>query len=126
MYDTLTLIPTYHRRSPMHRFYLLSIIALLWLLPVPGFAHAPTVSTAIDKFVATLYPEGNPYFWVINDTTRESSKEMVIDINTTVKNVSQQTLSQDRFLLLIVEGKVFAAQKIPLNAKVNCKNEEEV
>ncbi|PJA78193.1 MAG: hypothetical protein CO149_05365 [Nitrospirae bacterium CG_4_9_14_3_um_filter_51_5] len=88
-------------------------------------AHS-SISTAIDRFVFTLYPEGSHYFWVINNTTRESPEEIIVDLNASVRNLPEETLTESRFLLLVVEGKVFAAQKIPLDAKVDCRSEEDV
>lgn len=88
-------------------------------------AH-PSISTAIDRFVSNLYPKGSHYFWVINNTTKESPEEIIIDLNTSVRNLPEETLTETRFLLLVVEGELFAAQKIPLNANVDCHSEEEV
>ena len=86
----------------------------------------PSISKAIDLFVSQLYPEGSHYFWVINDTTKESSNEMVVDIKTNLQGDKDQEANQHRFLLLVVKGELFATQKIPLGAKVNCKQEEQV
>ena len=88
-------------------------------------AH-PSISTAIDRFVSSLYPKGSHYFWVINNTTMESREEIIIDINTSIRNLPEDTLTESRFLLLVVEGELFAAQKIPLDANVDCRGEDEV
>jgi len=88
-------------------------------------AH-PSISTAIDRFVSSLYPKGSHYFWVINNTTMESREEIIIDINTIIRNLPEDTLTESRFLLLVVEGELFAAQKIPLDANVDCRGEDEV
>ena len=86
----------------------------------------PSISTAIDRFVSTLYPKGSHYFWVINNTTTESPEEMIVDLNTSVRNLPDDEPTESRFLLLVVEGELLAAQKIPLNANVDCQSDEEV
>jgi hypothetical protein len=88
-------------------------------------AH-PSISTAIDLFVSNLYPKGSHYFWVINNTTTESPEEMIVDLNTSVRNLPEEAPTESRFLLLVVEGELLAAQKIPLNANVDCQSDEEV
>lgn len=94
--------------------------------PTLGMASQTDMSSSIDNFVSRLYPKGSPYFWVINNTTTESSQEMIVDILTTLKNHSNETQDESRFLLLVINGEIFAAQKIPLDAEVDCENEEEV
>ncbi len=86
----------------------------------------PSISAAIDRFVSTLYPKGSHYFWVINNTTTESPEEMIVDLNTSVRNLPDDEPTESRFLLLVVEGELLAAQKIPLNANVDCQSDEEV
>jgi hypothetical protein len=108
--------------------YLPTLILLisLMLFPSAGESARPSITTTIDRFVSNLYPKGSHYFWVINDTTSESPEEMIIDINASVRNLPEETLTESRFLLLVIEGELFAAQKIPLNANVDCGSEEEV
>lgn len=86
----------------------------------------PSISTAIDRFVSTLYPKGSHYFWVINNTTTDSPEEIIVDLNTSVRNLPEDEPTESRFLLLVVEGELLAAQKIPLNANVDCQSDEEV
>ena len=88
-------------------------------------AH-PSISTVIDRFVSNLYPKGSHYFWVINNTSKESAEEMIVDLNTSVRNLPEDEPTESRFLLLVVGGELLAAQKIPLNANVDCQNDEEV
>lgn len=108
--------------------YLPTLILLISLMffPSAGESARPSITTTIDRFVSNLYPKGSHYFWVINDTTSESPEEMIIDINASVRNLPEETLTESRFLLLVIEGELFAAQKIPLNANVDCGSEEEV
>lgn len=104
---------------------LILAISLVFFSFTSTSAH-PSISTAIDLFVSTLYPKGSHYFWVINNTTTESPEEIIVDLNTSVRNLPEEAPTESRFLLLVVEGELFAAQKIPLNANVDCRSDEEV
>ncbi len=85
------------------------------------------VSVVIDQFVSKIYPEGSRYFWVINDTTSELSNEIIVDINTELQGNSKKNTNPNRFLLLLVNGKLMGSQQIPLGAKVDChSNEKEI
>jgi hypothetical protein len=98
-----------------------------------SFALAPTVSEsaysevslAIDQFVSQVYPKGSRYFWVINDTTSDVSNEIIVDINTELQvNSEEEDPQTNRFLLLLVKGKLIGAQHIPLGANVDCHSDE--
>jgi hypothetical protein len=98
-----------------------------------SFALAPTVSEsaysevslAIDQFVSQVYPKGSRYFWVINDTTSDVSNEIIVDINTELQvNSEEEDPQTNRFLLLLVKGKLIGAQHIPLGANVDCQSDE--
>ena len=100
--------------------------AMLMLGPFTGSASPSHVSTEIDEFVSNIYPKGSHYFWIINDSKAETQHELIVDINTAVQDRVGEEQGKGRFLLLLVDGKLFGAQRIPLGAKVDCKNEEEV
>ncbi len=103
------------------------LFSILTFLPSSSsFANLAKVSLTINSFVETLYPKGSHFFWVINDTTTESQKEMIVDINTTLQGEANKETKHQRFLLLFIDGELYAAQKISLGAKVDCKQEEEV
>ena len=108
--------------------YLPLLLLLFFLACFPSVSKSahPSISTTIDRFVSNLYPKGSHYFWVINNAKAESSEEIIFDINTSVENLPDETLTESRFLLLVIEGELFAAQKIPLNANVDCGSDEEV
>ena len=108
--------------------YLPSLVLLMILVFFSSASESapPSITTTIDRFVSTLYPSGSHYFWVINNTSTESQEEMIVDINTSLRNLPEETLTESRFLLLVIEGELFAAQKIPLNANVDCTSEEDV
>ena len=102
------------------------LAALLMWGPAAGLANPSPVSTEIDDFVSNIYPKGSHYFWIINDSKAETQHELIVDLNTAVQDRIGEEYGKGRFLLLLVDGKLMAAQRIPLGAKVNCKNEEEV
>ncbi len=79
----------------------------------------------IDHFVANLFPEASHYFWVVNDSKKETQREIIVDINTFVTQKEGALATENRFLLLILDGQIFATQNIPLNATVDCGPDEE-
>ena len=104
----------------------LFLTALIIGNPTAGMASTPDVPTTIENFVSKLYPKGSHYYWVINQTQTESPEEMIIDILTTLRTEPEKEEEESRFLLLIIQGQLFAAQKIPLGSEVDCDNDEEV
>jgi hypothetical protein len=103
---------------------LILLISFVFFPSVSEPAHH-SIATTIDRFVSTLYPKGSRYFWVINNTSTQSQEEIIIDINASLRNLPDKTLTESRFLLLVVEGELMATQKIPLDANVDCSSEEE-
>ena len=101
-----------------------AIVLSLVLAPTVSESAYTTVSSAIDQFVSKLYPKGSRYFWVINDTTSDFSDEIIVDINTALQVKSEDEPKPNRYLLLLVKGKLIGAQHIPLEAKVNCHSDE--
>ena len=67
---------------------LASLFLLGLMLAGVGPAQASTsgVSTAIESFVAKLFPQARHYFWIVNDTKSDTQREMIVDINTIVTN----------------------------------------
>ena len=100
--------------------FLLSFV----LAPTVSESAYSEVSLAIDQFVSQVYPKGSRYFWVINDTTSDVSNEIIVDINTELQVNSEEDPQTNRFLLLLVKGKLVGAQQIPLGAKVDCHSDE--
>lgn len=90
-----------------------------------GLANPSHVSTEVNDFVATIYPKGSHYFWIINDAKAETQRELILDINTVLRDTIGEERGKGRFLLLLVDGKLFAAQRIPLGAKVECAKEKD-
>ena len=99
-------------------------IALSLPFPISARASSALMPITIDQFVAALFPQASHYFWVVNDSTEETRREMVVDINTFVTQKGRDAPTENRFLLLIRDGEIFAAQHIPLNATVDCGPDE--
>jgi hypothetical protein len=108
----------------MRHLTIIAIVLSLAFSPTVSESAYSEVSTAIDKFVAQFYPKGSRYFWVINDTTSDLSSEIIVDINTQLQVDSKEDAQPNRFLLLLVKGKLAGVQHIPLGAKVDCHSDE--
>ncbi len=112
-------------------FFVILIIFLAGIAFPLSFSMSACASSAlmpitIDHFVSALFPQANHYFWVVNNSKKETQREMIVDINTFVTHKEGATPLENRFLLLILDGNIFAAQNIPLNATVDCGADEEV
>lgn len=103
---------------------LLSVLALL-NLPVPGLTHASTnkLGTIIESFVARHFSDAISHLWVVN-STQWNGDEIVVDVHTVVVENKLPVPIENRYLLLIKEGKLAAAQRIPLRDGADCRREE--
>ncbi|ALA60865.1 hypothetical protein [Nitrospira moscoviensis] len=108
-----------------HRWILRSIMALTLGLLSPQFTHASTgdLGAIIEGFVTRHFPEATSHLWIVNDTQWDGD-EMVVDVHTIVMEKQQTEATVNRYLLLIVEGKLAAAQRVPLEDGPDCKPEE--
>ncbi len=87
-----------------HMIHALLVLTLITLLASPVQATPPGVPSAIDQFVAKIFPKASHYFWVVNDTQIETKKKMIVDMNTFVTNKgSDNTPIENRFLFLVME-----------------------
>ncbi len=84
------------------------------------------ISNEIERFVVKQFPESEHHFWVVNNTEWQTDDEVVVDVNAIVVNRHQPDPIENRFLLLIVEGKLAGAQNIPLGSEVHCQPEKNV
>ncbi|MDT7044192.1 hypothetical protein [Candidatus Nitronereus thalassa] len=97
------------------------------ILANPIHSAPPSLPSAIDQFVAKIFPLASHYHWVVNNAQKETSQEMILDINTFVtKKETGDTPIENRFLLLVMDGEVRAAQKIPLDSTVDCGKDTEI
>ena len=105
------------------RWVLLMGLCVSLLVSVSAAASTGDLSGVIEGFMAKQFPSAQSYFWIVNSTQRAAENEMVVDVNTVVMNRASQEPVENRFLLLVVEGKLAAAQNIPLDSSVDCEPE---
>jgi hypothetical protein len=99
------------------------LLISLWLSSSVG-ATPGDIAVVIEGFMAKQFPGALSHLWVINSTERPGVNEVVVDLNTTVVKQANQEPNESRFLLLIVGGKLAAAQNIPLDSTVDCQPEQ--
>ncbi|MGH7236544.1 MAG: hypothetical protein ACREIO_09190 [Nitrospiraceae bacterium] len=104
-----------------------AVLLCLWMVlwgaaPVQGTTG--DVSGVIEGFMAKQFPDARSHFWIVNATQWQAEDEMVVDLNTVVMSLFSLSPTEKRYLLLIVGGKLAAAQNIPLDGTVNCQPEE--
>ena len=102
---------------------LLMGLCLNLIVSVSAPASTGDLSGVIENFMARQFPSAQSYFWVVNGTQWQTDDEVVVDLNTTVLEVASPSATENRFLLLIVEGRLAAAQNIPLDSSVDCQPE---
>jgi hypothetical protein len=56
---------------------------------------------------------------------QKTQRELILDINTVLRDRIGEERGKGRFLLLLVDGKLFAAQRIPLDAEVECGKDKD-
>jgi len=105
------------------RLALLMGLLVSVLVSVSAPASTGDLSGVIESFMVKQFPTAQRYFWVVNNAHREAENELVVDVNTVVMNRASQEPIENRFLLLVVEGKLAAAQNIPLDSSVDCEPE---
>lgn len=93
-------------------------------LAIPALASSGDISRVIDRFVADQFPGAHSHLWIVNNTEQGSKDEVVIDLNTIVVTRQNEAPTENRFLLLIVAGKLAATQSVPLGAKLECQPDE--
>jgi hypothetical protein len=101
----------------------LCLVATLWV-STPAQGGTDDISNVIEGFMAKQFPEASRHFWVVNGTQWQAENEVVVDLNTVVMELFSLSPTENRFLLLIVSGKLAAAQNIPLDSTVDCQPEQ--
>lgn len=105
---------------------MLLLSALLVILFAPSVTSASTggdLGAIIENFVTRHFPDAASHLWVVNSTQWDGD-EMIVDVQAYVVEKQRPERIETRYLLLIVEGKLTAAQRIPLNAEEECQPEE--
>ncbi len=98
---------------------------VLGLLLIPALTQAGTgdIGSIIEKFVDRQFPDSASHYWVINKTQWDGD-EMIVDVDTIVKERRDTEPTLSRFLLLIVAGELKGSQHIPLEPEADCQTEE--
>lgn len=105
------------------RFAILVSLCASLCLPTLTQATNVDLTIIIDTFVTRQFPQASSHLWIVNSAQREDD-EVVVDVNTIVLEQRHQEPVENRFLLLIVAGKLVAAQHIPLDASPECQTEQ--
>ena len=106
-----------------YRLSLLLVFLCIVAIPCLSQASAGDVTTIIETFVARHFPDATSHLWIINGTQWDGD-EMVVDVSTVVMERQLPAPIENRYLLLIKEGKLAAAQRIPLEEGADCQREE--
>ncbi|MEC4890541.1 MAG: hypothetical protein RI101_10815 [Nitrospira sp.] len=106
-----------------NRWSLLAV--LLCTLASPGLAQASTgeLGTIIESFVTHHFPDATSHVWIVNGTQWDGD-EMVVDVRTIVVERQLPAPIENRYLLLIKEGKLTAVQRVPLEDGSDCQPDE--
>ncbi|HKY72713.1 MAG TPA: hypothetical protein VJL88_12410 [Nitrospira sp.] len=98
---------------------------LLWMgiLTGPILASTGDVGSIVEKFVVRQFPDAASHYWVINETQWDGD-EMIVDVQTIVKERRDTEPTLSRFLLLIVAGELKGSQNVPLEPDADCRMEE--
>ena len=110
-------------------FFALSFLILTTVLAAPTQTLPPSIPSVIEQFVSKIFPDASYHHWVVNNTQTETDTEMIVDVNTftfMATKGSEKNLTENRFLLLVLDGQIRGAQKIPLGAEVDCGKDTEI
>ncbi len=107
------------------RVFFIAGVALSLSFSISTGTSSAVMPITIDHFVANLFPQARHYHWVVNNSKRETQRETIVDINTFITKKDGATPTENRFLLLFLDGRILGAQNIPLNAIVDCGPDEE-
>ncbi|ULA62367.1 MAG: conserved exported protein of unknown function [Nitrospira sp.] len=107
----------------MRQLCMLSILVLTLFVPDFSRANTSELGTIIENFIIGHFPNATSHVWIVNGTTWDGD-EMIVDVRTTVLEKQLPAPIENRYLLLIKEGKLTAAQHIPLGDDADCQREE--
>jgi len=91
--------------------------------PQPRPSQYRKLGAIIESFVTRHFPDATSHVWIVNGTQWDGD-EMVVDIRTVVVERQLPTPIENRYLLLIKEGKLTAVQRIPLEDGADCQSED--
>jgi hypothetical protein len=101
---------------------MIGLVLSLWAA-TPLQAGPGDLSSLIENFVAAQFPGASGHVWVVNGAQWQAENELVVDLHTIVMGGAGAPPTENRFLLLIVSGKVAAAQNVPLDG-ADCQPEQ--
>jgi hypothetical protein len=108
-----------------YRWILLAIV--LWMSvftsPTTILASTGDIGSIVEKFVVRQFPDAMSHYWVINETQWDGD-EMIVDVQTIVKERRDVEPTLSRFLLLIVGGELKGSQNVPLDPAADCRTED--
>jgi hypothetical protein len=98
-------------------------VILSLLLPDPSFSTPKSLPALLEDFVVEQFPGATSHFWIINGVQWQEENELVVDLEAVVTRTIGQHPTESRYLILIVSGRLAAAQRIPLEGSVSCEPE---
>ena len=96
-----------------YRWILLGILLWTGSSTTPGLASTGDLGSIVETFVVRQFPDAASHYWVINETQWDGD-EMIVDVQTIVKERRDTEPTLSRFLLLIVAGELKGSQNVPL------------
>jgi hypothetical protein len=106
-----------------YRWIFLGVFVGLLVVPLWSQAGTGDIGTIVEKFVVHQFPDAASHYWVINETQWDGD-EMIVDVQTIVKERRDTEPTLSRFLLLIVAGELKGSQNVPLEPGADCRTEE--
>lgn len=106
-----------------YRWILLGTLLLTCAWPSPILASTGDIGSIVEKFVTRQFPDAASHYWVINETQWDGD-EMIVDVQTIVKERRDTEPTLSRFLLLIVAGELRGSQNVPLDPAEDCRAED--
>jgi hypothetical protein len=79
----------------------------------------PVVSV-IEAFVTKQFPDASSRYWIAEITSDTTEHELVLDLHAFVRR-HDRPVSEERFLLLVVEGRLAAVQGLALDQPADCQ-----
>ena len=106
-----------------YRWMLLGLLLWAGSFTPTILASTGDIGTIVEKFVVRQFPDAASHYWVINETQWDGD-EMILDVQTVVKERPDTEPTLNRFILLIVEGELKGSQNVPLEPEADCRTEE--
>jgi hypothetical protein len=106
-----------------YRWILLSMVLFSFAAPGLTLAGTGDLGAIIEGFITRHFPDATSHLWVVNSTQWDGD-EMVVDVRTVVVEKQLPIPIENRYLLLIVKGKLAAMHRVPLEDGADCQPEQ--